>query len=295
MRRFHHLIPLLACACALGAATPAAAAPVGDCRADSAWPDARPGLAADSALLANAHRERIGLRPLLVSPALTAAAEWKARHMAALGYFEHEDPAPPVARTPDQRAQACGYPEGVQVAENLAMGATLTPSAVLAGWLGSDGHRRILQSGEYAATGIGVAARRDGTLMWAQVFGAQADAGAYLPAGSASAPEAPPAPAPAPAPAAAPPPGSVTVALHGCRRSRATRHRATCRMTLSAPVWARARLVRHGRTMARGRLRANAAGATRVRLRGHRRLARGPVQLVVRVGASRLRFGLRLR
>ena len=54
------------------------------------------------------------------------------------------------------------------LAENVAFGYT-DVSAVMAGWMASDGHRRnILSSNTHL--GLGVAAGADGRLYWTQVF-----------------------------------------------------------------------------------------------------------------------------
>jgi len=74
-----------------------AAAPVGDCQAGTDWPASLPATAADVVERVNAHRADRGLAPLAVSPTLTAAAEWKARHVAHYGYMQHDDPAPEAA------------------------------------------------------------------------------------------------------------------------------------------------------------------------------------------------------
>ena len=52
-----------------------------------------------------------GARPghATVDATLSDAATWKARHMAQYGYFAHDDPAPPVARSAYQRALHCGF------------------------------------------------------------------------------------------------------------------------------------------------------------------------------------------
>ena len=107
----------------------AVAAGVGDCNPDAAWPASRQDYADQVVALVNQHRASLGLVQLKVSPTLTAAAVWKARHMAYYRYMAHDDPAPPVARTWFQRVQACGY-AGYGAGENIAYGYT-TPSAVM--------------------------------------------------------------------------------------------------------------------------------------------------------------------
>ena len=97
------LAALLSAAAVAG--TPAAAIAAGDCVPAPSWPVDRADLAAQVVTLVNAHRAQLGLVPLVVSPTLTAAAEWKARDMAAYGYLDHNDPAPD-ARTADERVAA---------------------------------------------------------------------------------------------------------------------------------------------------------------------------------------------
>jgi uncharacterized protein YkwD len=145
-------LAVLVGACLSGPA-PVAAAPVGDCQAGP-WPAAFPQVAADVVARVNAHRAGRGLAPLAVSPTLTAAAEWKARHMAQYGYMEHNDPAPPVQRSPFERMQACGYPERALAGENIAAGYD-SAASVMAGWLGSPGHRANIERPEFQAIGVG--------------------------------------------------------------------------------------------------------------------------------------------
>ena len=82
------LAALLSVAAVAGA--PAAATAAGDCVPAPSWPADRADLAAQVVTLVNAHRAQLGLVPLAVSPTLTAAAEWKARDMAAYALgFDH--------------------------------------------------------------------------------------------------------------------------------------------------------------------------------------------------------------
>jgi uncharacterized protein YkwD len=273
---------------------PAAAAPVGDCQAGAGWAASLAGPAAEVVALVNAHRTSRGLAPLAVSPTLTAAAEWKARHMATYGYMGHEDPAPPVERTAAERIQACGYPAGALVGENVAEGFP-TPAGVMQGWLESSGHRDNMERSAFTATGVGVAQSASGSMYWAQSFGSVADVGATVPP-----PRTPPDGAPE-----TPVPRSGTriaaplvppVDVRACRRARRGRLAATCRIVVhAAPATVRARLVRHGRTLARGRVRARTPGAVRVRLRAARRLRTGQAQLRLHLGTTFVRSGVRLR
>jgi uncharacterized protein YkwD len=193
-----------------------ATAAVGDCTPGASWGTVRGDLAAQVVGLVNQHRAGIGRGPLAQSATLTAAALWKARHMAAYGYMGHDDPAPPVQRQWFERFAACGYAAGGR-AENIAYG---HPSAasVMQGWLSSPGHRANIEGSSFRAIGVGVAAAGNGTLYWAQTFGTVTDGGSPPPAPPP--PVAPPSPSPPPpappapvtAPASSPKPPSAAPA-----------------------------------------------------------------------------------
>jgi uncharacterized protein YkwD len=276
---------LLVLGVALCVAAPARAAVVGDCVADPAWPVARPDLAASVVALVNDHRVALGLAPLATSPTLTAAATWKARHLAAYGYFAHDDPSPPVARTAAERVAACGYPSPY-VGENIAAGQP-TPADVMASWLGSPGHRENLERPGFRAIGVGVAATGT-TLSWVQDFGDVADAGSVAPVAAPAAPVAAAAPAPALAPAAAPTPAPRLRA-----RCRAGQRIVRCRVRLSRPARVRAALRRRGRTYATAR--APAARAVSLRLRAHRRLRAGRYTVTIAAVGRTQRHVVRVR
>jgi len=260
---------------ALLAALPAGAVAAGDCTPAASWPADRADLAAQVVALVNAHRTQLGLAPLVVSPALTATAQWKARNMAALRYLDHDDPAPD-ARTADERVAACGY-QSTMWGENIAMGYS-TAKAVFDAWLGSPEHRANIERPEFRATGVGAAGA---PTYWAQSFGATIDAGSVVPAAVA-----PTAAAPAPAPATQS--GASLAPAHAqvVRVSCAQRGRAiACRVRGGRGSLVRIALVRHGRTFARARMRA-ASDAVRVRLHPMRRLRAGRYALVVRAGQA---------
>jgi uncharacterized protein YkwD len=271
----------------------AVAAPVGDCRPGADWPAASAAPATDVVARVNAHRSGRGLPALAVSPTLTAAAEWKARHMARYGYMTHDDPAPPVQRTSFERIHACGYPEQAFAGENIAAGYE-SPASVMEAWLGSSGHRANIERADFAAIGVGVARGGDGSLYWAQDFGSVADAAAPLPPTPAppTSPAPPPPVAPALAPSLAP---AAAVAVRGACRRRG-RRAAVCRLVLRrAPLLVRARLRRGGATLARGTVRAQRAGPASVRLRARRPLRRGRGVLVLRYEESVVRRNVRVR
>ena len=147
-----------------------ATAAVGDCSPGADWGSLRTVLAAQTVELVNTHRRGLGLGQVSVSPALEASAVWKARHMARYSYMAHDDPAPPVARSPGERMQACGY--GASWGENIAYGYA-TAQAVVNGWLASPGHRANLENPSWVAIGSAAAAGTSGTIYWAHSFGSE--------------------------------------------------------------------------------------------------------------------------
>jgi len=172
------LLPALAIAL-LGAAGAAGGKTLtAECTPGSDWGQPRQSLTPAVAELVNAHRATLGLRPLKVSPTLTAAAVWKARHMARYAYFAHDDPAPPIARSAFDRIRACGY-TGASAAENIAAGYR-TPATVMQAWLLSPGHRANIEGTAWTVIGLGVAQAANGTLYWVQDFGASDDSAVAL-------------------------------------------------------------------------------------------------------------------
>ena len=105
----------------------------------------------------NAERAAAGLPALEVSPCATEQAASRTAALAAEDRFEH-DPLEPVLA-------ACG---SNRAGENLALGYP-TALAVVAGWMGSDGHRANILGGAYTQIGVGCATGPRG-LLCAQVF-----------------------------------------------------------------------------------------------------------------------------
>jgi uncharacterized protein YkwD len=261
------------------AGTPAGATAAGNCVPGSSWPADRADLAAQVVTLVNAHRAQLGLVALVVSPTLTASAEWKARDMAAYDYLDHDDP-PPDSRTVDERVAACGYPAAAW-GENIATGYA-TAQAVVDAWLASPEHRANIERPEYRATGVGAAGA---PMYWAQSFGAVVDAGSVVAAPVAL----PTVTAPAAAPSATTAPA---VAAHRSDTKRPLRvscaqrgHGVACRVLGQRGTMVRIALMRSGQTFARARTRA-AADAVRVRLHAMRRLHAGRYVLIVRAGSA---------
>lgn len=158
---------------AAGGAPGASRASDGGCEIRSDWGTPRVDLAVHVVGLVNAHRRRLGLRPLRQSPTLTRAAQWKALHMARYRYMRHEDPAPPVGRGVGARLASCGYGGG-RWGENLAFGYG-TAAAVVSAWLRSPGHRANIERGSFRVIGVGAGRASGGTLYWSQEFGSRDD------------------------------------------------------------------------------------------------------------------------
>ena len=251
---------IVAAAPAAAATAPAAAAVAGACTPSATWPANRADLAAQVMTLVNAHRAQLGLTALVVSPTLSAAATWKARHMAAYGYMDHNDPGPPVARTTAQRLVACGYTQPTW-GENIAAGYA-TAQSVVDGWLNSPGHRENIERATFHATGVAAAGAAGAALYWAQTFGSVDG-----PVTATSTPS----------------PIRVSCAQHG--------RRVACRIRDQGGAMVSIALTRGGHTFARVRMR-SASNDVKVQLHPMRRLHAGRYALLVRAGTSNARASL---
>lgn len=110
--------------------------------------------------LVNAERARQGLRRLRVDRALTQAAERHSRHMVRSAFFSHVSPN---GAGPSERLRRSGYilrNRAWRVGEALAWGTgtSATPTAIVAAWMASPPHRRILLGRGFREVGVGVAA-----------------------------------------------------------------------------------------------------------------------------------------
>jgi uncharacterized protein YkwD len=107
--------------------------------------------------LINQQRAVAGEAPLQANAALTTAASSHSAEMVALDYFSHVSPS---GQAPLDRVVAAGYggPEAaLSVAENIAaVDSPATPTAVVAMWMNSPGHRANILNAVYADSGIGV-------------------------------------------------------------------------------------------------------------------------------------------
>lgn len=115
--------------------------------------------------LTNAERAEAGCGELRIDERLRTAARGHSEDMAANDYFDHTGLD---GRSPFDRMRDAGYPD--PAGENIAYGYR-TPADVMAGWMGSDGHRDNLLSCSHQAIGVGLAYDRDGRPYWTQNFG----------------------------------------------------------------------------------------------------------------------------
>ena len=118
----------------------------------------------------NAARRRAGLGELAPQAALERAATGHAQAMLDGDFFGHEGPD---GTTPRERADAAGYSARV-LGETIAYGQR-SADEVVAAWLDSPPHRRILLDREVTDCGVGVAVGREGRgvkIVWVALAGA---------------------------------------------------------------------------------------------------------------------------
>lgn len=122
--------------------------------------------------LVNYARAKQRLRPLVLSPALSAASVTKARDIARCRVFEHG----PCGKAPDVGARAAGYAGAW--GENLFFGTGSygMPRVALHRWLKSRGHRLNLFRPQWRTIGIARRARVSvgrirNAVVWVNQFG----------------------------------------------------------------------------------------------------------------------------
>jgi uncharacterized protein YkwD len=110
--------------------------------------------------LVNAERAQAGLPPLRANRALDRAAGRHSRDMVRRAFFAHVSPSGSNLKG---RLRRSGYIQGKRawhVGEDLAWGSgtNATPDMIVAGWMASPAHRRILLGKDFREVGVGVAA-----------------------------------------------------------------------------------------------------------------------------------------
>jgi uncharacterized protein YkwD len=117
----------------------------------------------------NAERAKAQIRPLLLEPRLSSAAQHHARDMFTRGYFAH---ASPEGKTVRQRADAASY-RWHAIGENIAEG-QLSVEQVVKAWMESPEHRRNILDRDFIHMGLGLAlgdTAKGFRVEWVQTFG----------------------------------------------------------------------------------------------------------------------------
>jgi len=110
--------------------------------------------------LINLQRARQHLAALRPNADLARSAQRHSKDMVAANYFDHTSPS---GETPLARIKASTYlprHSAYLVGENIAL-ATMTlatPTAIVAGWMHSPGHRANILNPDYRDSGIGIVA-----------------------------------------------------------------------------------------------------------------------------------------
>ena len=115
--------------------------------------------------LTNKERSSAGLAALKEDPALSYLARMKAEDMAQKGYFSHTSPTYGSAFDMMKDAGISYSYAG----ENIAKGQA-SPQSAMNGWMNSSGHRENILGSSFTHIGTGVAADKQGTLYWVQIF-----------------------------------------------------------------------------------------------------------------------------
>jgi uncharacterized protein YkwD len=148
--RIRHLGLTLAAAAATTAAAPQAASPAAD-RLVAAG-----RLEAQVASRVNLVRRWHGLRPLRVSPGLTAAARRHSRDMGLRGYFQHDSAGGTAFWSRIERSYPSRGFARWEVGENIAWSSSrATAAQVVRQWMGSRAHRANMLSRTWRELGLG--------------------------------------------------------------------------------------------------------------------------------------------
>ena len=152
---------LLAATAVLLAAAPSRAMARDECLGAAAAPSVQTLHRAAGAVicLVNAERARHGLRALRDNDDLRQAAGRHSRNMVRRGFFSHVNPS---GSGLSDRLRRSGYIRGTRarhVGETLAWGTGTpsTPTVIVAGWIASPSHHRILLGRDFREIGVGVA------------------------------------------------------------------------------------------------------------------------------------------
>ncbi len=133
------------------------------------------GFAEEVVRLINLERKKVGLAPYKVNAILTGIAQQHSAYMRDHDCFSHQCPG---EASPANRACAAGYAPycwgACFIGETIAAGYA-SPSAVVAAWMDSPGHRSLLLNGELREIGVGYVAGGSWGTYWTADFGSQPD------------------------------------------------------------------------------------------------------------------------
>jgi uncharacterized protein YkwD len=115
----------------------------------------------------NKEREKENLPALKPNQVLFEVARAHSANMAKQGKMEHELDG----KNPADRIRAAGY-EYAYIAENIAVGARMSPAAVVKAWMESQVHRENILNDKCTEIGIGVVKNDKGETYYTQEFGA---------------------------------------------------------------------------------------------------------------------------
>ena len=111
--------------------------------------------------LTNQNRANAGLAPLAMNTALSAAAQAHSLYQANIGTITHTGSA---STNPGQRIASAGYSASTW-GENVASGYP-TASAVIDGWMNSQGHRDNILNANFTEIGLAAVTGANGIIYW---------------------------------------------------------------------------------------------------------------------------------
>jgi uncharacterized protein YkwD len=118
--------------------------------------------------LVNQERAKVGADPLSINEQLDQAADLHSQDQASMNNMSHTGSNGSDFGT---RIQGEGY-QFSTAGENVAAG-YVDAEAVVAGWMGSEGHRENILNSGFEELGVGYSTSDDGTTYWTQDFGAE--------------------------------------------------------------------------------------------------------------------------
>jgi uncharacterized protein YkwD len=118
--------------------------------------------------LVNQERAKVGADSLKINEQLDQAADLHTQDQANMNTMSHNGSN---GSTMGERIQNAGYQYST-VGENVAAG-YLDAEAVVAAWMGSDGHRANILNDSFEELGVGYGVSDDGTTYWTQNFGTE--------------------------------------------------------------------------------------------------------------------------